>query len=512
MQDIENELYLLSSDRVEATSKIIDLISRFQLAMQQGEKPSKNVITAFKPIHSLVREVMKKMKKARKQKRGERRKARHAADAKLKTNCGIRKLRASLAQNSVKLLENTGHPLLQRDGLNSARHCYICKKITSEIHSFYDAMCISCGDFNFMKRKQTANLQDRICLVTGGRIKIGYQIVLKLLQAGASVITTSRFPKDLWTRFSKEVEFPSFSQRLQVYGLDCKNVLAVESFAQLLLAKLPYLDILINNAAQTIRRPPIFYQHLLQAETKEETVPNVITFDTAVKDLVSVEPAQQMTLDCNNHSLLHQSALSTQQVFLEEDKKGFYGPEMFPEGRYDADGQQLDLRPDNTWTKKLTDISTVEMLETLVVNAATPFVLCSKLAPLLTVNRENRKTHGYIINVSAMEGVFNAMKKATHPHNNMSKAALNMLTRTCGMDYAQHKVFVNAVDPGWVSDNYSNDSSENKSSNFHPPIDTEDGAARVLDPIFTDINAFPESSATTPPFGLLFKDYHKNDF
>jgi len=69
------------------------------------------------------------------------------------------------------------------------------------VHHFYDCLCFICGDFNFLKRNQKADLTGLIALVTGARIKIGFEIAIKLLRDGATVIATTRFWKDAFLRY-----------------------------------------------------------------------------------------------------------------------------------------------------------------------------------------------------------------------------------------------------------------------------------------------------------------------
>ena len=124
--------------------------------------------------------------------------------------------------------------------------------------------------------------------------------------------------------------------------------------------------------------------------------------------------------------------------------------ELFPEGRLDQDLQQVDLRGRNSWRLLLAEVSTVELLETQLVNAVAPFVLNARLKSLLLRTPERDK---HIVNVSAVEGQFYRRYKTTrHPHTNMAKAALNMMTRTSAADYHADGIHMNSVDTGWVTD------------------------------------------------------------
>jgi NAD(P)-dependent dehydrogenase (short-subunit alcohol dehydrogenase family) len=123
-----------------------------------------------------------------------------------------------------------------------------------------------CARFNYTKRQQTTDMWGRIALVTGARVKIGFRIALKLLRCGATVLITTRFPSDAADRFLAETDSSRWSSRLHVLALDFRDARTVEVFAAYLTRRLTHLDILINNAAQTVRRPPAYYHHLIDAE------------------------------------------------------------------------------------------------------------------------------------------------------------------------------------------------------------------------------------------------------
>src|SRR6188472_3283105 len=156
----------------------------------------------------------------------------------------------------------------ERPRLNQERDCYVCKQPFSKVHRYYDSMCEPCGDFNYAKRGQSAPLSGRYALVTGARVKIGYQASLKLLRAGAHVIVTTRFPIDAAGRYSQEADFSSFRERLQIHGLDLRHSPSVELFTRFLGERLPRLDYIVNNACQTVRRPAGFFEHLLAREAE----------------------------------------------------------------------------------------------------------------------------------------------------------------------------------------------------------------------------------------------------
>src|SRR5271156_2207936 len=155
-----------------------------------------------------------------------------------------------------------------RPAFQQKHACYVCKQPYVTMHRYYDSLCDACGDFNYAKRDQWADLDGHYALVTGARVKIGFQASLKLLRAGAHVIVTTRFPVDAADRYSQEPDFPVFSERLQIHGLDLRHAPSVELFTRFLIERLPRLDYIVNNACQTVRRPAGFFQHLLAREAE----------------------------------------------------------------------------------------------------------------------------------------------------------------------------------------------------------------------------------------------------
>lgn len=370
----------------------------------------------------------------------------------------------------------------------NARPCYCCRKQITEVHGFYDQMCVECGDFNFAKRNQTADLTGRIALLSGGRVKIGFQAGVMLLRSGCRVIVTTRFPHDAARRYSELPDFEDFADRVEFVGIDLRQIGAVEGFCADLLDRLPRLDYIINNACQTVRRPPGFYDHLLEGERQPKQL------GAAVEALVMPSP---------NRDAAMSSAELTQVPLLPEDTATAH---HFPIGKLDADGQQIDLREVNSWRLEMADVSTIEMLEVQLVNNVAPFVLNARLKPLMAQVPTN---DAHIVNVSAMEGQFyRIFKTSKHPHTNMAKAALNMMTRTASMDYIDHGIHMNSVDTGWVTDEDPVIHAERKKveQRFHPPLDIVDGAARIVDPILHGVNTGEHV------WGQFLKDYVPTDW
>ena len=358
--------------------------------------------------------------------------------------------------------------------LRRARRCYVCKTAYRDVDADYHLMCAACADRNRAHRYARTDLTGHSALVTGGRVKIGFHTALKLLRDGAEVTVTTRFPRDAARRYAALPDFPDWAGRLTVYGLDLLDLSAVLDFVELARRRPGGLDILVNNAAQTLHRPAAYHREVRAAENAPLPEPAARLMVSAASGTTTA-PAGRVALSPAMHDALFPAALT------------------------DETGQQLDLRATNSWVLRDTDVSPQEWLQVHVVNAFAPFLLTSRLRPLLAASPHSRR---HVVQVSAMEGSFSRNAKTIrHPHTNMAKASLNMLVRTVAADYARDGILMNAVDTGWVTDERPHPRKQaQRSSGFRPPLDVIDGAARVYHPIIA-------AGRGEPFVGQFLKDY-----
>ena len=334
--------------------------------------------------------------------------------------------------------------------LHGAWPCYVCGRAYRQVDGFYHRLCPACAAENLARRRASTELAGRRALVTGGRVKMGFQLALKLLRDGAHVTVTTRFPGDAADRFGAVEDSARWLDRLDIVGIDLRDPRRVLEFCDRLGEAGRPLDILVNHAAQTVRRSDASYAAL------------------AARELLPAGASVDGALDV------------------------------------DASGLLPDPASSNSWSARLGELDPTEILETQLVNAVAPALLCDRLLPLLLASPHPRR---YIVNVSALEGRFEARAKTSrHPHTNMAKAALNMLTRTSAADLATHGVYMCAVDTGWVT----NENPEPKKARmaevgFQTPLDVVDGAARIYDPIV-------RGEAGSPVWGVLLKDYRETSW
>src|SRR3954464_3212107 len=325
-----------------------------------------------------------------------------------------------------------------------AMSCYICKTRFHTVDAFYHQLCPPCAELNRSRRDARADLTGRTALLTGGRAKIGMYIALRLPRDGAHTTIPTRFPRDAVRRFSAMPDSADWMHRLRVVGIDLRDPAQVVALADSVAARGP-LDILINNAAQTVRRSPGAYSALSEAESAplpDGELPEMITFAHT-----SDPHPQALTSSLASHPQLTAQSLTSLALTA-----GSADAARIAAGTaVDAGGLLPDLHDVNSWTQRVDEVDPVELLEVQLCNSTAPFILISRLRPAMAASSARRT---YIVNVSAMEGVFaRGYKGAGHPHTNMAKAALNMLTRTSAQEMFQTDgILMNSVDTGWITD------------------------------------------------------------
>lgn len=370
-----------------------------------------------------------------------------------------------------------------------SRACYICKTHYAQVDAFYHQLCPDCATMSRTKRDARTDLTGRRALLTGGRAKIGMYIALRLLRDGAHTTITTRFPNDAVRRFAAMPDHADWLHRLQVVGIDLRDPAQVVALADTVADQGP-LDILINNAAQTVRRAPGSYAALVEAErTPAAELVDVITFDH-VSDAHPAALAGSLAEHQAPHALT-ELAMTARSA----------SPARIAAGTaIDAGGLLPDTAAINSWTQRVHEVDALELLEVQLCNQTAPFILVSRLRPAMAASAARRK---YVVNVSAMEGQFSRRYKgAGHPHTNMAKAALNMLTRTSAAEMLETDgILMTAVDTGWITDERPHPTKLRLAEEgFHAPLDLVDGAARVYDPIV-------RGEAGEDLFGCFLKDY-----
>ncbi|TDH66958.1 hypothetical protein CCR75_000434 [Bremia lactucae] len=395
------------------------------------------------------------------------------------------------------------------------RSCYACKSRFDKIHHFYDQLCPRCAELNFCKRFQSSDLRGKVALITGARVKIGFQAAVKLLLAGAAVIATTRFPHDAAERFAKHPEFETFKDRLQIFGIDFRDLVHLEQFCDFVFLRYSRLDMIVHNACQTVRRPPTYYKPLVDKETKalkgslmkvQMLMNHQHEFEMHMRSLALPASSSTGTFLNAGGSVAMSSSLKSQVPMIAGEDHPNDHTEAFPEGMVDVNGQQVDLRSRNSWLLRMGEVATPEVAEVFAINTLAPFILNNRLVPLLEKSGKTEKK--FIVNVSAMEGKFYRYKTPNHPHTNMAKAALNMMTRTCAEDLSKRSIYMTSVDTGWINDEnpLPKAHAHAQAHDFQTPIDEIDAAARVLDPIFSGY------TSDKPVFGKFLKDFHETEW
>ncbi|MDE6501477.1 MAG: SDR family oxidoreductase [Ruminococcus sp.] len=338
--------------------------------------------------------------------------------------------------------------------------CLMCRQRNMEEYG----ICPDCKALNEKMRTLSCDLTGKNAVVTGGRIKIGYAVCLKLLRMGANVIAVTRYPKNALETYAKEPDFEDFRSRLFIVGFD---LIRVDRIGELIehIGNIfnGHLDILINNSAQTVKKSSSYYAEL---QMKENSIEDKHNF----RQLVSM---------CNT------------------EEKTF---SIIPNNQIVDYGEQPDK---NSWVRRPEEISPQELLEVQLINVTAPFILTNGLRKFLAHGKSEKS---WVINVSSVEGRFNTKQKlARHVHTNMAKASLNMMTHSISSDFVRDGIYVYSCDPGWVSNQFP--PAYEISVNFKPYLTFEDGAMRILYPIIKNFN-----EEKIKDYGMFYKDYRIIDY
>ncbi|NOQ72881.1 MAG: SDR family NAD(P)-dependent oxidoreductase [Crocinitomix sp.] len=452
--ETENNTYPFTSEEWNTCLKVLSLLKDEPLNNPDNDR-FKGLITKIK-------------KNSRKQLRYETYNQKKAADLELQK-------RSAIVSNAIDGKTNYSNDLLENghakfSELNIPQNCYCCNGSFKMAHYFYSRICPKCAELNYEKRQFEMDLTNHVAIITGCRVKVGYSTTLKLLRAGAKVVGTTRFPALALETYQLEEDYSDWKAQLSVYGLDLRDLKQIDAFITYFESQFNHLEILINNAAQTIRYPDDYYLPLLEREVKlldtfkqEALVPN----STAViGELRLLESNQVPSID------------------------------QIPLTRF---GQPVDNRTKTSWNSKLEEVSLMELLEVNLINQIAPYHLIKALKPLM-LNSAIEKRH--IINVTSSEGMFSyANKTEYHPHTNMTKASLNMMTRTSASDFEKTYIYMNSVDVGWISTGANEELRKKQfERGYVPPLDSVDGASRIMDPIYAVIQG-------EAIFGNLLKNY-----
>lgn len=426
------------------------------------------------PDNDRFKALINKIKKnSRKQIRKESFNNKRETDLELEKNTTI--VKNAISGKSVYSTDSESIQKITYTKLQRPKNCYCCNKSYLMAHSFYNRICPECAEFNYEKRFQKSDLTEQHAVITGCRIKVGYATTLKLLRAGATVIGTTRFPALALECFGQESDFEKWEDQLTIYGLDLRNLKEIDHFIEYVNHRFERLEILVNNAAQTIRYPDDYYLPIINRE----------------KELLLSAPENTVVPNAtpvlNNQSLIASNAV----------------PDL-ADLKLTRFGQPVDNRSKTSWNSTLAEVDLMELLEVNLINQIAPYHLVKGFKTLIKKSDKDAK---HIINVTSSEGIFSHKNKSHfHPHTNMTKASLNMMTRTAAQDYAKDNIYMNSVDVGWISTGATEALRKRQfEKGYVPPLDSVDGASRILDPIYNGTHG-------SPIFGKLLKNYVEHDW
>ncbi len=382
--------------------------------------------------------------------------------------------------------------------LIKARGCYICKQPYTVVDAFYHQLCPTCAAMSHAKRDARTDLTGRRALLTGGRAKIGMYIALRLLRDGAHTTITTRFPRDAVRRFSRLPDAADWIHRLKVVGIDLRDPGAGHRPGRGCRGGGPPRH---PHQQRDPDRSPITRRLPAARRRGARAPPGRAAAELVTFGHTNDRHPQALERSVSAHPILAAAAARADELTEQAMAAGSSSLERLAAGTaIDAGGLVPDLDGTNSWVQRVEEVDPLEMLEVQLANTTAPFLLVSRLRPALAASPARRK---YIVNVSAMEGVFGrGYKGPGHPHTNMAKAAVNMLTRTSAREmFETDRILMTSVDTGWITDERPHPTKVRLAEEgFHAPLDLVDGAARVYDPIV-------RGEAGEDLFGVFLKDY-----
>jgi NAD(P)-dependent dehydrogenase (short-subunit alcohol dehydrogenase family) len=413
-------------------------------------------------------------------------------------------------------------PLTSSSHRRSQKKCYICQFRFFTPHPHYPSLCNPCGQFNLasssLSLPSALSLKSRNALVTGGRLNLGYHTALRLLRCGARVIVSTRYPRDAESRYTHEKDFPIWRDSLRIVGADFRAAADVFSLVDIVKSQLRrwnddgeiHLDILINNAAQTLTDPLEVERQAVRKEAQLEIEGRDAT------NHLQLSPSRYQAQIRGGVQSTQLLAFESEPEAVVESKSlmdAGHTPEInLPTGS--SHNTSLMTAPNHgksSWMQTLHQIPYEDVISAHSVNTFVPLILIRELLPLMGSLRTTpgpKKPLAYIINVSSREGIFesspnSSSKQGHHVHTNLSKAALNMLTETeAGPAWRARRVAMNTVDPGYMSAAPEIEAHWKKQGREACPIGWEDGAGRVLWPI-----AVCERGECNPIWGRFLKHF-----
>lgn len=374
----------------------------------------------------------------------------------------------SIIQYGTININNTHH----------TKYCYICKSNKTATHfENYHRLCYKCGGYNYFMRNLKADLSNVRAYVSGCRHTIGYFTCLQLLRMGAFVVGSSRFIDLAAYNYQQEPDYAEFKDRLVLVECDFLKTDQVNELIEYL--KTQDINVYINNAFQTIRQSPTYYDKIkLLQSTIRNTITNVETNNDGRTDVIAnvttnneLMATTTTVINCTNTSIIPQfapSMLQSNDIVINEHRN------------------LQEVEYETSWTQRLHETDPCEIIEGTIINQIIPTLL---IKTMLTIMKPSSSNPCFIINVTSTEGNHHT---ALHNVTGSHKVAMDNLVKNLYYEHRQNMYTFN-VDPGFVTGVFQS---------THKPLSSLDGAQRVLHPIIQHYRKNPLDLK-----GYWLKDY-----